>query len=238
MNSFFSVCRNTTALILLLALVGCGRNEKPVLPQSDDPKATRDLVVRLQPHMKTLQLANEAMLQGKFWLAIGLMDYLTNKAPDIAELHAIDMAFRQTYQFHIAVAIKQNAAQPRHRLSVEQLKPADRTRILLLMKRMQQTGQLPLEQRAAAAQELLGDMQKLTLDQPDLTRVWLMQASLCLLLDDSLHGKIAARNLAELRADESVNPSVQTLLRQLQSQGWLAAEIKLPELTTASPKRL
>jgi hypothetical protein len=220
-------------VVLGFILSGCSRASGDTTGAGDQTSAasptTHTDFAKIKPHLHMVRLATDAAAAGNYPVAVEIMDTVTNAAPDVPEFRDLEAAFREMERQQTAAAIQKNAALARRRVSVELLKPAERTRVVLLMKRMQQIGQLPPDQRAAPAQELLADVQKLTLDQPNLTRGWLMQASLCLLLDDSLHGKIAARNLADLRAQESVDPKVQALLRSLQTKNWLSSEIKLPD---------
>jgi hypothetical protein len=213
-----------------LAVVGCNKSanaddntgkSKPAMSSIEQSNAAVRLARRIRPYAQTFQEACAAADHGYYPMAIGLMDYLTNKAPDIAEFHAVDTAFRTAYRTQLDQAIKRNAALSRPRLSVAQLKPEDQTRVQALMKRLEQIDNLPSDQRAAPSQELLADVKKLALDQPNLTRAWLMQATLSLTLNKPLEGRVAAHNLADLRAWESTKPEVLSLLTQLLFNDWM-----------------
>jgi sulfur relay (sulfurtransferase) complex TusBCD TusD component (DsrE family) len=217
----------------IVLLLGCGKKDAPAPLTEKQKTEVADFAKRAAPHAAAFRLAMDAAAQGQYAVAIGLLENLADKAPDVPEFRQLATFFRKAQQANIQLNIQKAAAQSRHRLTYQQLKLADRICVQRLSKNFIALGQMPASQRAAAAPELLDEVKKLTLDEPDYPRAWLMQASLCLMLDRSLEGKIAGKNLIELRAQESVAPEVQALLKQLQTKGWLPADTKLPPQVAA-----
>ena len=108
---------------------------------------------------------------------------------------------------------------PRRRVSLEELDDGDRVTARLLMKRNARLDEAEGNWEAEAA-NLLRDVKRLNVRQPDFAPGWLMQAELALLLDRPLEGWAAARNLLELGIEQTVDPDVLAVVAELEHRGW------------------
>lgn len=120
---------------------------------------------------------------------------------------------------------------PRIRQSPAQLADAEQQQLRDLSRKVGEWLLVPAQTRKEMGAELAPEVKKFAADHADLPAAWLLQAQMMLLLDRQLEGRIAGRNLEELRSWETSDKNVLRLLAEMQSRGWL------PILRAAEPQR-
>jgi hypothetical protein len=81
----------------------------------------------------------------------------------------------------------------------------------------------PPEKQNTLGQPLLDAAKKLALQNPDSIPCWLLQAQVCLILNNSLHGRVAGSHLVELRAWVDAPPPYFPALLKLVASGWMSS---------------
>lgn len=112
---------------------------------------------------------------------------------------------------------------PRTRLTASQLPPDAGQQLARLSAEVGNWSALPPADQAPEAAGMMSAVKKFAGAYPDLPTGWLLQAQVALLANRPLEGRIAAKNLEELRAWETTSKEVLLLLSQLQIRGWMPA---------------
>lgn len=179
----------------------------------DGPSPTLEGSPEVDDGQESVAQALAFARQHRYEEAVALLDPLVEKNPSSASLRE----FRDDLKAMIYVE-EAGLLPVRTRKSFDDLTSAQKSRIVVLSRAVANAN-------GTNSPDLMKRVKAITLDVPDYPRVWLMQARLALILDRALEGRIAARNLAELRAEESQDASVQATLKLLRERGWVRENI-------------